>query len=224
VVASEDDRRTLAERVPYDRVELIPPGIDEARYERRQGGERARMLFAGNLAWPAHHDAARRLATRVLPRVRRAVPGAELVVAGGGPTRALRALAALPGVRVAGATPDLRPSLWSATVVLVPAEAGPAVDAGILEAMAVGTPVVAAPRCLSGLDHLLAGQHLLIAQDDAEMAETAVLVMRKPVVAATLAANARHVVERCYTWSAVARAWESLWARTADTPATVAAA
>jgi glycosyltransferase involved in cell wall biosynthesis len=224
VVASEHDRAILAERVPVDRLAVIPPGIDETRYEHRRGSERARLLFAGNLGWPSHLDAARRLATRVLPRVRRAVPGAELLVAGAGPLGALRALAALPGVRVAGATSDLRPSLWSATVTLVPAEAAPAVDAGILESMAVGTPVVTAPRCLSGLDHLLPDHHLRVAEGDAEMAEAAVHVIREPVLAATLSANARQVVERRYTWAAVARSWESLWLRTADTPASVVAA
>jgi glycosyltransferase involved in cell wall biosynthesis len=118
----------------------------------------------------------------------------------------------------------VRPSLWSATVTLVPAEAAPAVDAAILESMAVGTPVVTAPRCLSGLEHLLPGHHLLVGEGDAEMADAAVLVMREPVVAATLSANARQVVERRHTWAAVARAWESLWARTADSPFSVAAA
>jgi glycosyltransferase involved in cell wall biosynthesis len=224
VVASEHDRETLAERVPVDRIAVITPGIDETRYEHRRGGERARLLFVGNLGWPSHLDAVRRLATRVLPRVRRAVPGAELLVAGAGPLGALRALAALPGVRVAGATPDLRPSLWSATVTLVPAEAAPAVDAGILESMAVGTPVVTAPRCLSGLDHLLPGHHVLVAEGDAEMADAAVHVMREPVVAATLSANARQLVERRYTWAEVARTWESLWLRTADTPTSAVAA
>jgi glycosyltransferase involved in cell wall biosynthesis len=224
VVASEHDRQTLAERMRYDRIDVIPPGIDEQRYEVRRGGERARLVFAGNLAWPSHLAAARRLATRVLPRVRRAVPGAELLVAGGGPLAALRALAALPGVRMAGATGDPRPSLWSGAVALIPAEAAPAIDAAILESMAVGTPVVTAPRCLSGLDHLLPGQHLIVAEDDAEMADAAVLIMREPVVAATLTANARQVVERRHTWAAVARSWEALWGRTAGTLSSVVAA
>ena len=90
--------------------------------------------------------------------------------------------------------------------------------------MAVGTPVVAAPRALSGLDHLLPGHHLVTAEDDEEMAEAAVLLMREPVVAATVAASARQVVERRHTWTAVARSWESLWARTADLPPLAAAA
>ncbi|HXD95090.1 MAG TPA: glycosyltransferase [Candidatus Acidoferrum sp.] len=224
VVGSEADRRTLAERVPFDRIEVIPPGIDAQLYGFRRGGERGRLVFAGHLAWPAHRDAARRLATGVLPRVRRVLPRAELLIAGAGAGSALRALTASPGVRVAGATPDLRPTLWSATVALVPAEAAPGVDAALLESMALGTPVVAARSCLAGLDDILPGQHVLAAETDAETAAAIELVMREPVVAATLAASARQMIERRYTWAAVARCYESLWARVADTrPAAVAA-
>jgi glycosyltransferase involved in cell wall biosynthesis len=137
---------------------------------------------------------------------------------------ALRGLAEAPGVRVAGVTSDLRPGLWSAAAALVPAEASPGVEAAILEAMALGTPVIAAARSLSGLSHVLPGHHVLIAESDAEMAEAALLVLREPVVAATLATNARQVVERHYTWAAIARAYASLWIRTADAAtATVAA-
>jgi glycosyltransferase involved in cell wall biosynthesis len=223
VVSSEADRRTMAERVPFERIDVIPPGIDEQRYPARRGGEPGRLVFAGNLAWPDHLDAARRLATRVLPGVRRARPSAELLVTGPGPLADLRTLAALPGVRVTGATPDLRPTLWSAAIALVPAGAAPGVDAGILEAMALGTPVVTARCCLAGLEHVLPGQHVLAGESDAETAEAALLVLGEPVVAATLAANARRLVEHRYTWAA-ARAWESLWARVADArPAAIAA-
>jgi polysaccharide biosynthesis protein PslH len=224
VVGSEDDRRTLAERVRFDRIDVIPPGIDEQLYDMRRRGERGRLVFAGNLAWAEHRAAAHRLATEVLPRVRRELPQAQLVVAGAGPLGTLRALATLPGVRVAGATPDLRPTLWGAAVAMIPGEAAPGVDAAILESMALGTPVVTARRCLSGLDHVQPGLHVLGAEGDAETAEAAMLVMREPLVAATLAANARQVVERRYTWSAVARCYESLWTRAADArPAALAA-
>jgi glycosyltransferase involved in cell wall biosynthesis len=223
-VPTEADRLTLAEHVPVDRIDVVASGIDTGLYAPRGGAERGRLVFVGALDRPPHLEAARRLASRVLPRVRVAVPHAELVVAGGGPTSALRALAALPGVRVTGAAPDLRPTLWSAAVALVPAEAGPGVDAALLEAMALGTPVVAAHRCLSGHEHVLAGQHVLVAEDDAETAAAATRLLREPVVAATLAANARHLVERRYTWAAVARSYESLWARAAaPQPVAVAA-
>jgi glycosyltransferase involved in cell wall biosynthesis len=224
VVTSESERQRLAEHVPFGRIEVIPPGLDETRHEFRRTGESARLIFAGNLAWPTHLDAARRLARRVLPRIRRTLPRAELLLVGGGARAELRTLAELPGVRVAGAVNDLRPSLWSAAVSVVVAEAGPGVDAGVLESMAVGTPVVAARSALAGLTHLLPGHHALVASTDTELVDAVLLVLREPVVAATLAANARAVIERQYSWRTIARCYESLWARTADGGSTAVAA
>jgi polysaccharide biosynthesis protein PslH len=224
VVASEDDRQVLGERVPLDRVVVIPPGVDETRYELRRSPEPARLVFAGHLARPAHLHAARQLAGGVLPLVRRALPRAELLVIGGGPRPALRALAQVPGVRVAGLTTDMRPSLWSAAVALVPGEAAPGVDAALLEAMALGTPIVAAARSLTGLGHVLPGHHVLVAENDEQMAEAALLVLREPAVAAALAAGARRLVERHYTWSAIARSYTALWARAVDAAPAVATA
>ena len=222
VVATEPDRAALAERVAAGAVEVIPPGVDEDRYVFRRAAETARMVFAGHLGWPAHLAAARRLATAVLPRIRRALPHAELLLIGSGPEAALRSLATVPGVRVAGAATDLRPGLWSATLALLPAEAGPALDAAALEAMALGTPVVAARECLAGLGHVLPGHHVAVADTELELAEAALLVLREPVVAATLAANARQLVERHYTWAAIARRYEALWTRAAEGAAVAA--
>jgi glycosyltransferase involved in cell wall biosynthesis len=204
IVASEHDRRVMAERTALDRLEVIPPGVDEARYEVRQSPEPARLVFAGNLAWPTHAGAARRLSTRVLPLVRRTVPHADLLVT--------------------GATSDVRPGIWSAAVALVPAEASPGIEAAVLEAMALGTPVVASPAALAGLGHVLPGHHVLVADTDEEMAEAAQLILGEPVVAATLAANARQLVERCYTWAALARSYVAVWSRAADAVSAAVAA
>jgi glycosyltransferase involved in cell wall biosynthesis len=98
------------------------------------------------------------------------------------------------------------------------------VDAAVLESMALGTPVVAARRALAGLTHLLPGHHALAAETDGELVDAVLLTLQEPVVAATLAANARTVVERQYTWGAIARGYESLWARTADAGSAAVAA
>ena len=65
---------------------------------------------------------------------------------------------------------------------------------------------------------------MLTGESDAATADAALLVLGEPAVAATLAANARQLVEHRYTWAAAARAWESLWARVAGPrPAAIAA-
>src|SRR6267142_1248771 len=117
VVDSEDDRRALVEHVPFERIDVLPAGIDDVKYAYRRSGEPWRLVFTGDLSAPRDVDAARRLAGAILPRVRRAVPRAELLLAGAdGAADAVRALGALPGVRVTASLADLRARVWGAAV------------------------------------------------------------------------------------------------------------
>jgi glycosyltransferase involved in cell wall biosynthesis len=225
VVDSEDERRALAEHVARERVEVIPAGIDDTKHAYRRSGEPWRLVFTGDLSAPRDVEAARRLARAILPRVRRDVPRAELLLAGtDGPADAARALGALPGVRVSGSLGDLRASVWGAAVYVSPLDAGFGRPARLLEPMALGTPVVASGPTLSGLPGVVAGQHVLSAESDEEFASAIRRVLREPLLANTLARNARQLVERRFTWRAVAERYETLYARLAPAPAVRASA
>jgi glycosyltransferase involved in cell wall biosynthesis len=225
VVESEDDRRALAEHVALERVEVIPAGIDGVKHIYRRSGEPWRLVFTGDLSAPRDVEAARRLAGAILPRVRRDVPRAELLLAGtDGTADAARALAALPGVRVSGSLGDLRASVWGAAVYVSPLDAGFGRTARLLEPMALGTPVVASRPTLSGLPGVVAGEHVLSAESDEEFANAIRRLLREPLLANTLAPNARQLIERRFTWRTVAERYETLYARLVPAPAVQATA
>lgn len=213
VVVAEDDRAELAPYVGFERIDSIAPGIDPRQYAFRRAGDAGRLVFAGAFGARRDVDAARRLATAILPRVRRYWPRAELVLAGPDAGPAVRALGTLPGVRVTGAVADFRPTLWSAGVYVSPLDSGIGATARLLEALALGTPVVASHRSLSGLPDVLPGHHVLAADSDDEFADAVLTIMREPVIANTVAHNARQLVERCHTWTAVAARYEAVYAR-----------
>jgi glycosyltransferase involved in cell wall biosynthesis len=216
VADSEDDRTALAEHVPLERIEVVPPGVDDVTHAFRRGGQPARLVFTGDLGAPRDVEAARRLAGAILPRVRRRTPRAELLLAsasGLGP--AARALAQSPGVRVTGGLPDLRPSVWSAAVYASPLAAGHGRRGRLLEPMALGTPVVASPPSLSGTPDALPGHHVLTATGDEEFADAIGVLLAEPGVAHALARSARDLVEQRCTWRAAARRYEALYARLA---------
>jgi glycosyltransferase involved in cell wall biosynthesis len=225
VVESEDDRRALAEHVALERVEVIPAGIDDVKHTYRRSGEPWRLVFTGDLSAPRDVEAARRLAGAILPRVRRDVPRAELLLAGtDGTADAARALGALPGVRVTGSLGDLRASVWGAAVYVSPLDAGFGRTTRLLEPMALGTPAVVSRPTLSGLPGVIAGQHVLSAESDEEFASAIRRLLREPLLANTLARNARQLVERRFTWRTVAERYEALYARLAPAPAVQATA
>lgn len=224
VVPSEQDRKELARHIPFARVDVIPSGIDVEHYAFRRTAESNRIVFVGNLAWGANVAAVQRLVSRVLPAIRRARPRVELVVIGADPAGAARGLAATPGVRLIGSVSDIRPTLWTASASVSGLAPGLAIKNRVLETMALGTPVVGRREALAGIPSLLPGHHALAADNDDEIIEALLLILRQPVVAQTLARNARTLVETHHTWTAVARDHHALYARIAGHESAVAVA
>ena len=139
-------------------------------------------------------------------------PRAELVLPGGDPARGVRVLGNLAGVRVTGVMPDLRPTLWSASVAV------PTTRIGILEAMALGTPVVVSSRVAAAVSDVVPGDHALIADDDAVTARALLAVLRDPELAERLARAARAFVEARHGWPMVARRYDTIWRRVQAVP------
>ncbi|HEY7517785.1 MAG TPA: glycosyltransferase, partial [Methylomirabilota bacterium] len=218
VVDSEHDRRALADHLPSERLEVIAGGIDTERYAYRRIGEPGRLVFTGNLGAPSDLEAAQRLATSILPRVRRRVARAQLVIAGTDTAGRARELGRLEGVRVDARLGDLRPSVWGAAVYVSPAAGGSDRTARIVESLALGTPVVASAASLSRLDAVEPGHHVLAADGDADVADAVALLMREPVVASTLARNARALVERARGWRTVTQRYEAVYRRLGERP------
>ena len=225
VVDSDDERRALMEHVPSERIDVIPAGIDDVAYAYRRRGEPSRLVFTGDWSAPRDVEAARRLALAILPRVRREIPRAELLLAGSHRAPdAVRALGARPGVRTMGALSDLRPSVWGAAAYVSPLHAGFGRRASLLAPMALGTPVVASSATLAAMPDAVPGQHVLAAETDDEFARAIALLLRAPRLANTLARNARELIERGHTWHAVAERYEALYARLAPALTAEAAA
>jgi glycosyltransferase involved in cell wall biosynthesis len=192
-------------------VRVVPNGVDAAAFPFRPDGRpAARLVFAGNLGYFPNVDAAEWLARDVLPRVRAAVPAAELRLVGARPARRVRALVDLPGVSLAAAVPDVATELAAASVAVIPLRAGSGLQNKVLEALATGTPVVATPRATDGLD-VRGGEHLLVAEDAAGLADATVALLRDAERARALARAGRELVERRYRWEDSAAGVEAAW-------------
>src|SRR5262249_57688162 len=100
-----------------------------------------------------------------------------------------------------------------------PLHAGFGRRASLLEPMALGTPVIASGSTLVAMPDAVAGQHVLAAESDEEFARAIALILRTPSLATTLARSARDLVERRYTWHAVAERYEALYTGLVTSPA-----
>jgi len=140
-----------------DRVVAVENGVDTAffdpmgEYQNPYGPGEQAIVFTGAMDYWANVDAVRWFANEVFPAIRAAEPECFFYIVGSRPTTAVLQLAALPGVRVTGAVEDVRPYLRHAAFAVAPLRIARGVQNKVLEAMAMGKPVLASPSAMDGL-------------------------------------------------------------------------
>jgi glycosyltransferase involved in cell wall biosynthesis len=108
---------------------------------------------------------------------------------------------AAPDVVVTGTVPDVRPYLQHAAVVVAPLRLARGIQNKILEAMAMGRPVVAATACVQALC-AEPGTEILPATEADDYLRCIDGLLRSPASAQAIAAAGRQRVLRSYTWAA----------------------
>ena len=201
---SEAERARFVELAPETKpyTDWLENGVDlrrfdpAARYPSPVGAAPA-IVFTGTMDYRPNVDAVGWFAREVLPILRLRDPAPEFWVVGANPAPAVSALATLPGVRVTGRVPDVRPYLAHAAVVVAPLRIARGIQNKVLEAMAMGCAVVATPQAHEGV-RARAGQDLLVAEGADATAQRVAEVLdgRHP----GLGAAARVTVLATYDW------------------------
>jgi glycosyltransferase involved in cell wall biosynthesis len=210
LVTSAMDRDALRRSVPEERISVLPNGVDLTEWNYQPQPVRHRIVFAGNMSWFPNEDAAEFFAREVFPGILKATPGAEFWIVGASPSAKVRALGGLPGVTVTGTVADIRGFIGAADVYISPLRFGAGVKNKILEAMAIGPPIIASTASLTGTP-LVDGQHLLVADTAEAMRERVLLLFENPRLGQSLSRNARAMVEQEYSWDSICRRLEQLY-------------
>ncbi|MFC3174672.1 TIGR03087 family PEP-CTERM/XrtA system glycosyltransferase [Novosphingobium bradum] len=191
-------------------VRALGNGIDAASYDPAGAVAEPRLallpgprlIFTGQMDYPPNVAAVVRAATRIMPLVRAACPQASFHVVGRKPTAEVLALDGLNGCRVWGRVDDVRPWLKGAEAALVPLEIARGVQNKVLEAMAMGLPVVASPEAATGIA-VTPGETIAIGTSDADMAEAVIALARDPDMARAMGQGARARVIAAHAWPAM---------------------
>jgi len=158
------------------------------------------IVFTGSMDYGPNRDAVRYFCTDILPVVRSTVEDARLVIVGRNPKADVRRLEREPGVTVTGEVPDVRPYLAGAALAVAPMRSGRGIQNKILEALAMGIPVVSTPNGLEGLaDERCDG--LLRADDAKTFAGHVTTLLTNPMSRIELGRAARTYVEAHHRWS-----------------------
>ena len=196
---SEEDLR-WAERlypgIPF-RVLSYPGGIDYTGLIRTEIPNR--ILFLGAMNRPANLEAIRFFVREAWPAIRKEVPEAELVVAGGGMPDALKKeLAPDSRVTLAGFVERIEDAYKAAAVFVAPILAGGGIIVKILDAMAAGVPVVTTSFGNEGI-RARPGEEVLVADRPEDFSSCVVRLLRDPSLRAAIGSAGKRHVERNYS-------------------------
>jgi glycosyltransferase involved in cell wall biosynthesis len=211
-MVSEQDRVASQPLLPPGSgwIEVVPNGVDcehnrPGIAEPRTGA----LVFNGSLTYSANYDAMQYFLIEIYPLIQQEEPSVSLTITGSLDGVDLGGLNLDGSVRLSGQVTDVRPLVAGASVCVVPVRQGGGTRLKILEAMALGTPVVATPKGAEGLQ-VKPGRDVLLGRDAEEFAAQVVRMLRDPILRENLSGHARRTVERRYEWTVLGRRFVDL--------------
>lgn len=200
---SEIDRHLLLEANPRLQVDVIPNGVDIQKYQPLPAENTSpTLLFIGNMGYPPCVDAVVYFCREIFPHIRRTIGAAELWIVGRDPRPEVLQLNG-DGVHVTGQVDEVIPYYRQSAICVVPLRAGGGTRLKILEAMALGRPVVSTTIGCEGLE-VVDDEHLLIADDPEQFAKKTVRLLTDRQLYQHISANGRQLVEARYGWDQIA--------------------
>ena len=161
--------------------------------------EQIPVVFTGAMDYWPNIDAVTWFARDILPRLRRTWPQLRFYIVGRNPPLSVLALAS-DSVVVTGTVPDVRPYLQHAALVVAPLRVARGLQNKILEAMAMGRPVVASRTCAQAID--ARGDELVCVSGVGGFVSEMDALLRSPARAAAVGQSARLRAVESYSWTA----------------------
>jgi glycosyltransferase involved in cell wall biosynthesis len=152
----------------------------------------------------------------VLPRLRARRPTLKLEIVGAEPSTAVRKLAELADVTVTGSVPDVRPYVSRAAVAVAPLWIARGTQNKILEAMAMGVPVVCSHVAAGGVDAVI-GEHLAAATTPDETCDAILRILENSAERCRLAEAGRARVLSHHAWPSSMRRLDGIIDRCLET-------
>lgn len=207
-LTGENEQELLALNSKIPAKNCLTNGVDLDFFAFQPPKEKAAAIcFVGRMDYPPNIDAVVHYCREVLPLVRRVRPEVKFQIIGSKPTAEVRELVADPAVEIIGYVDDIRPYLRNAGIAAIPTRMGGGILNKILEALALGVPVVTCTVSIEGLA-VQNVRELLIGDTPAELAEATLRLLDDSALRRQLAENGRQYVERHHQWQNIIAAYE----------------
>ena len=211
LVVSRLDGERLQQICPAATTAVLANGVD-VDYFRRESPvsavERGHLIMVSGMNWFPNRDAVLHMAHEVWPELSTVMPDARLTIVGASPPQVILDLAARDRrVTVTGFVDDVRPYMERAQIYLCPMRDGGGTRLKILDALAMGVPIVSTQMGLEGID-VVPENDVLVANTPGEFVKQIVRLAGDRDLWQRLHTNGRAFVERHFSWPVIRREME----------------
>jgi len=224
-LTSADDQRQALAICPSLQSAVVPNGVDVEYFRRtpeHPPPDGRTLVFFGTLGYFPNQDGMLHFLGETWPRLQQLRPAVRLKIIGPRPTpEVLRHQG--PSVEVTGRVDDLRPHLAGAAAIIVPLRVGGGTRLKIVEAMAMGRPIVSTTVGAEGID-AVPERDLLVGDTPEAFAAQLCRLIDSPDLGARIGASARALAEREYSWASVGARLERFLLQLRGAPAEAASA
>lgn len=157
------------------------------------------ISFIGRMDYYPNQECMARFCEQTWPLLKSRRPAMKLLIVGADPSPAMRKLGDLPGVTVTGSVPDVRPFIRGSALMVAPLNIARGTQNKILEAMAMGVPVVTSTIAAGGVD-AESVTHFLVADTPQAYADAIMQIVDSPAERDRLAVAGRQRMLSHHAW------------------------
>jgi sugar transferase (PEP-CTERM/EpsH1 system associated) len=204
LVCSKEDKAYLQQEHGLMPIELLPNGVDTSVFYPRAHdyGHYHTLLFTGNMDYGPNIDAVCYFVQDILPLIRNQFPDIRFIIAGQRPVARVSALAN-DFISVTGFIPDLSVQYDEASVVVAPLRFGAGTQNKVLEAMAMGVPVVCSHIGFEGLD-IRSGEGAVMQTTPESFAQSVVDLLSSETLRREVGEQGIKVIQARFSWDKIA--------------------
>jgi sugar transferase (PEP-CTERM/EpsH1 system associated) len=178
----------------------FPNGVDAQFFSPVAGAYDADTIsFIGRMDYYPNQECMARFCRDVWPLLKSRRPAMKMSIVGADPTPTMRALGELPGITVTGSVPDVRPHVRASALMVAPLGIASGTQNKILEAMAMGVPVVTSRLAAGGVD-AEPNSHFLVADSPEEVAQAVFRIIENRTERDRLAVAGRDRMLSHHAW------------------------
>lgn len=178
----------------------FPNGVDAHFFSPTDGAyDPDTISFIGRMDYYPNQECMARFCSEVWPLLKAARPAMKLWIVGANPSTGVRALRDIPGVTVTGSVEDVRPYIRGSALMVAPLAIARGTQNKILEALAMGVPVVTSRAAAGGVD-AMDERDFLVADEVDDIARAVLRIVDNPAERGRLANAGRERMLSHHAW------------------------